>query len=251
MKIRAAVLEEFGQPLVVQEVDLAEPKDREVLVRLAACGVCHTDLYTASGADPSGYAPCVLGHEGAGVVERIGPGDQHREGVPSVASGPARLLPKGGQRAGKADRQHRVHAGDVDAQFQRVGAGHAAQPSRRQRRLEFAPVVGEVAGPVGRDAGGLAAVRPRLVGDQFGLRQNVQVGKPRFFCPPVEKEVAGQPPKPIQNAVDHLAVYDLPPQVQTVSIETKDQFGGHTLDVLESVLLIVPTEKQVVVAHQN
>ena len=54
MKIRAAVLEEFGQPLVVQEVDLAEPKDREVLVRLAACGVCHTDLYAASGADPSG-----------------------------------------------------------------------------------------------------------------------------------------------------------------------------------------------------
>ena len=43
-----------------------------MLVRLAACGVCHTDLYTASGADPSGYAPCVLGHEGAGVVERVG-----------------------------------------------------------------------------------------------------------------------------------------------------------------------------------
>jgi len=74
MRIRAAVLEEFGQPLVVQEVDLAEPQEREVLVRLAACGVCHTDLYTASGQDPTGYAPCVLGHEGAGVVERIGPG---------------------------------------------------------------------------------------------------------------------------------------------------------------------------------
>ena len=73
MKIRAAVLEEFGRPLVVQEVDLAEPKDREVLVRLAVCGVCHTDLYTASGADPSGYAPCVLGHEGAGVVELADP----------------------------------------------------------------------------------------------------------------------------------------------------------------------------------
>ena len=66
MKIRAAVLEEFGSPLVVQEIDLAEPKAGEVLVRLAACGVCHTDLYTASGADPTGYAPCVLGHEGAG-----------------------------------------------------------------------------------------------------------------------------------------------------------------------------------------
>ncbi len=74
MRIRAAVLEEFGQPLVVQEVDLAEPGPGEALVRLAACGVCHTDLYTASGADPTGYAPCVLGHEGAGVVERVGEG---------------------------------------------------------------------------------------------------------------------------------------------------------------------------------
>ncbi|WP_320669684.1 alcohol dehydrogenase catalytic domain-containing protein [Patulibacter defluvii] len=74
MKIRAAVLEQFGQPLSVQEVDLAEPQAGEVLVRLVACGVCHTDLYTASGADPTGYAPCVLGHEGAGVVERVGAG---------------------------------------------------------------------------------------------------------------------------------------------------------------------------------
>ena len=72
MKIRAAVLEEFGAPLAVQEVDLAAPGPGEVLVRLEACGVCHTDLYTASGADPSGYAPAVLGHEGAGVVERLG-----------------------------------------------------------------------------------------------------------------------------------------------------------------------------------
>jgi S-(hydroxymethyl)glutathione dehydrogenase/alcohol dehydrogenase len=81
VKIRAAVLEEFGQPLVVQEVELAEPRAGEVLVRLVACGVCHTDLYTASGADPSGYAPTVLGHEGAGVVERVG------SDVTSVAPG--------------------------------------------------------------------------------------------------------------------------------------------------------------------
>jgi S-(hydroxymethyl)glutathione dehydrogenase / alcohol dehydrogenase len=74
VKIRAAVLEDFGQPLAVQEVELTEPKTGEALVRLVACGVCHTDLYTASGADPSGYAPCVLGHEGAGVVERVGDG---------------------------------------------------------------------------------------------------------------------------------------------------------------------------------
>jgi S-(hydroxymethyl)glutathione dehydrogenase/alcohol dehydrogenase len=81
MQIRAAVLEQFGAPLTVQEVELAEPRAGEVLVRLVACGVCHTDLYTASGADPSGYAPTVLGHEGAGVVERIG------EGVNSLAVG--------------------------------------------------------------------------------------------------------------------------------------------------------------------
>jgi S-(hydroxymethyl)glutathione dehydrogenase/alcohol dehydrogenase len=72
VKIRAAVLEEFGSPLVVQDVELAEPRAGEALVRLVACGVCHTDLYTASGADPSGYAPTVLGHEGAGVVEQVG-----------------------------------------------------------------------------------------------------------------------------------------------------------------------------------
>jgi S-(hydroxymethyl)glutathione dehydrogenase/alcohol dehydrogenase len=81
MKIRAAVLEEFGRPLKIAEVDLAEPRAGEVLVRLAACGVCHTDMYTASGVDPSGYAPTVLGHEGAGYVERIG------EGVTGVAVG--------------------------------------------------------------------------------------------------------------------------------------------------------------------
>ena len=74
MRMRAAVLEEFGRPLSVQEVELDEPREGEVLVRLEACGVCHTDLYTASGADPSGYAPAVLGHEGCGIAERVGEG---------------------------------------------------------------------------------------------------------------------------------------------------------------------------------
>src|SRR5580692_6537846 len=81
MNIRAAVLEEFGKPLVITDVDLAEPKQGEVLVRLEACGVCHTDMYTASGVDPSGYSPTVLGHEGAGIVEKVG------EGVVSVKPG--------------------------------------------------------------------------------------------------------------------------------------------------------------------
>jgi S-(hydroxymethyl)glutathione dehydrogenase/alcohol dehydrogenase len=81
VQTRAAVLEQFGQPLEVQVLDVAEPKDGEVLVRLVACGVCHTDLFAASGADPSGYWPTVLGHEGAGVVERTG------DGVTSLAAG--------------------------------------------------------------------------------------------------------------------------------------------------------------------
>jgi S-(hydroxymethyl)glutathione dehydrogenase/alcohol dehydrogenase len=81
VKIRAAVLEQFGQPLQVTEVELTEPKAGEVLVRLEACGVCHTDMYTASGADPSGYAPTVLGHEGSGIVEALG------DGVSGVAPG--------------------------------------------------------------------------------------------------------------------------------------------------------------------
>src|SRR5947209_17409247 len=81
MQIRAAVLEQFGAPLNVTEVELAEPGAGEVLVRLEACGVCHTDMYTASGADPSGYAPAVLGHEGSGIVERCG------DGVSSVTPG--------------------------------------------------------------------------------------------------------------------------------------------------------------------
>jgi S-(hydroxymethyl)glutathione dehydrogenase/alcohol dehydrogenase len=81
VKIRAAVLEEFAAPLHVTEVELADPRPGEVLVRLEACGVCHTDMYTASGVDPSGYAPTVLGHEGAGIVERVG------HGVADVAPG--------------------------------------------------------------------------------------------------------------------------------------------------------------------
>src|SRR5688572_32570523 len=81
MEIRAAVLEEFGAPLQVQTVDLAPPRSGEVLVWLHACGVCHTDMYTASGVDPSGYKPCVLGHEGGGIVEKVG------DGVTDVAPG--------------------------------------------------------------------------------------------------------------------------------------------------------------------
>lgn len=74
MKIRAAVCWEPKTPLEVTEIDLEGPRAGEVLVRLAATGVCHTDAYTMSGKDSEGRFPVVLGHEGAGVVEEIGPG---------------------------------------------------------------------------------------------------------------------------------------------------------------------------------
>ena len=73
MKSRAAVAWEADKPLTIEEIDVAAPKSGEVLVRMVATGVCHTDAFTLSGADPEGLFPAILGHEGGGVVEEIGP----------------------------------------------------------------------------------------------------------------------------------------------------------------------------------
>ena len=81
MKTRAAIAWEAGQPLSVEEIDLDGPKAGEVLMRIVATGVCHTDAYTLSGEDPEGAFPSILGHEGGAVVEEIG------EGVTSVKAG--------------------------------------------------------------------------------------------------------------------------------------------------------------------
>ncbi len=81
MKVRAAIALEAGKPLVIDEIDLEGPRAGEVLVRLEATGVCHTDAFTLSGDDPEGLFPAVLGHEGAGVVEEVG------AGVTSLAPG--------------------------------------------------------------------------------------------------------------------------------------------------------------------
>ncbi len=74
MKTRAAVAWEAGQPLSIEEVDLEGPRAGEVLVRIVATGVCHTDAFTLSGADPEGLFPVILGHEGGGIVEEVGAG---------------------------------------------------------------------------------------------------------------------------------------------------------------------------------
>ena len=74
MKTRAAVAYRAGQPLVIETVDLDGPKAGEVLVEIRATGICHTDEFTRSGADPEGLFPVIFGHEGAGVVVDVGPG---------------------------------------------------------------------------------------------------------------------------------------------------------------------------------
>ena len=81
MKSRAAIALEAGRPLEIVEVDLEGPKAGEVLVEIKATGICHTDEFTLSGADPEGLFPAILGHEGAGIVHEIG------AGVTSVAEG--------------------------------------------------------------------------------------------------------------------------------------------------------------------
>lgn len=74
MKTRAAVAWEAGKPLEIEEIDLEGPKEGEVLLRIVATGVCHTDAFTLSGEDPEGIFPAVLGHEGGAIVEEIGAG---------------------------------------------------------------------------------------------------------------------------------------------------------------------------------
>ncbi|WP_428391796.1 S-(hydroxymethyl)glutathione dehydrogenase/class III alcohol dehydrogenase [Lichenicoccus sp.] len=74
MDVRAAVAFEAGEPLHIETVQLEGPREGEVLVEIKATGICHTDKYTLSGADPEGLFPSILGHEGAGVVVEVGPG---------------------------------------------------------------------------------------------------------------------------------------------------------------------------------
>ena len=89
MKTKAAIAWKAGAPLTIEEVDLAGPRAGEVLVELKATGICHTDYYTLSGADPEGLFPAILGHEGAGIVVDVGgddsrpdKGEQQSQGAP-------------------------------------------------------------------------------------------------------------------------------------------------------------------------
>ena len=74
MDVKAAVATAAGKPLEIMTVQLEGPKAFEVMVEIKATGICHTDEFTLSGADPEGLFPAILGHEGAGVVVEVGPG---------------------------------------------------------------------------------------------------------------------------------------------------------------------------------
>src|SRR5437764_9656810 len=108
MDVRAAVATAAGKPLEVTTVQLEGPREGEVLVEIKATGVCHTDEFTLSGADPEGLFPAILGHEGAGIVVDVG------RGVTSVAKGdhvialyprvpPMRILPVGQDQSVRGD----------------------------------------------------------------------------------------------------------------------------------------------------
>lgn len=128
MKVKAAVLEEIGAPWQITEVELGDPVEGEIQVRLAASGLCHSDAHVASGASPTAFLPLLGGHEGAGVVTKVGPGVRDLEvgdhvvlafipacgTCPSCASGLQNLCDKGaGLLTGQAiaDQTFRVNRG--------------------------------------------------------------------------------------------------------------------------------------------
>ena len=113
MRTRAAVAVAAGKPLEIVEVDLEGPRAGEVLVEIKATGICHTDEFTLSGADPEGLFPAILGHEGAGVVVEVGAGrDEREEGRP---------------------RHPALHAG-VPASARRASAARPTSAPRSARR---------------------------------------------------------------------------------------------------------------------
>lgn len=82
IKCKAAVAWKEKQPLSIEEVEVAPPKAHEVRIKLVATALCHTDAYTLSGIDPEGIFPCILGHEGSGIVESVGEGvTEFKEGI--------------------------------------------------------------------------------------------------------------------------------------------------------------------------
>src|SRR6195952_2125609 len=97
MDVRAAVATAAGKPLEVTTVQLEGPRQGEVLVEIKATGVCHTDEFTLSGADPEGLFPAILGHEGAGVVADIGRGGTR--GSPASARRACRASPPSAPRS--------------------------------------------------------------------------------------------------------------------------------------------------------
>ena len=115
MKTRAAVAYAAGQPLVIEEVDLEGPKTGEVLVEIKATGVCHTDEFTRSGADPEGLFPVIFGHEGAGVVVEVGAGvPPDVEGAPQQPPAPQQTQYRRGHQEPEVGRLGQLEPAALD-----------------------------------------------------------------------------------------------------------------------------------------
>ena len=112
METSAAIATEAGKPLSIETVTLEGPREGEVLVEVKSTGICHTDAYTLSGADPEGLFPAILGHEGAGVVVDCGPGvTTLKKGdhvIPALYPGvpPVQILPVGQNQPLHGDSRH-------------------------------------------------------------------------------------------------------------------------------------------------
>jgi NADPH:quinone reductase-like Zn-dependent oxidoreductase len=133
MKTKAAIAWEAGKPLTIEEVDLEGPRAGEVLIEVKATGICHTDYYTLSGADPEGIFPAILGHEGAGVVVDVGPGVGTMRKGDHVGMPPVQVLPVA---------QDESLSGDSRDARQRPDAGcHVAFLARWQA---FVPLHGHI-----------------------------------------------------------------------------------------------------------
>ena len=131
MKTRAAVAWEADKPLRIEEVDLAGPKAGEVLVRIVATGVCHTDAFTLSGADPEGMFPVILGHEGGGIVQEVGAGvtsvkaGDHVIPLYTPECGNVQILPVGQDQSVPEDPRHPGQGPDAGRHLALLHQGQA------------------------------------------------------------------------------------------------------------------------------
>ena len=167
MKTRAAVAWKAGEPLTIETIDIEGPKAGEVLVEIMATGVCHTDAYTLSGADPEGIFPAILGHEGAGIVREVGPGVTSAA-KPAITSSRSTRRNAGSANPACRARLEPVHRDPRHAGQGRDAGRHQPLPLRRRAGVPLHGLLDlrqfhRAAGDRGRESARGRAVRQDLL----------------------------------------------------------------------------------------